>query len=109
MQQAEIDIAIEKHDLFVMKKITISLEDDVANRASAEAAEREQSLSQFLADLVADRCKAERRDKRALLRTFFDGPGYPGISKAWPGRAALYAEREDELARRYGSSHSQVK
>jgi hypothetical protein len=92
-----------------MKKITISFEDDVADRASAEAAEREQSLSQSVADLVADRRKAERLDTRALLRTFFDGPGYPGISKAWPGRAALYVEREDELARRCGSSHAHVK
>jgi hypothetical protein len=48
-------------------------------------------------------------DKLAILRKFFDGPGYPGISKVWRGRDALYAEREDELDRRYNASRSQVK
>jgi hypothetical protein len=44
------------------------------------------------------------KDKRVGLQEFFDGAGYPGISKIWRRRDALYAEREDELARRYGKS-----
>jgi hypothetical protein len=92
-----------------MKKILITLLDDTAKRAGAEAARQNKSPSQFVADLLADRCNAEQPDKLALLRGFLDGPGYPGISKAWRGREALYAEREDELHGRYRSSHSWVK
>jgi hypothetical protein len=36
-----------------------------------------------------------------VIREFTKGPGYPGISKNWRGREELYAEREDELLRRY--------
>jgi hypothetical protein len=41
--------------------------------------------------------------KRELdgIRAFIRGPGYPGISGNRRGREALYAEREDELIRRY--------
>ena len=92
-----------------MKKITITLADDIARRARVEAAKQDRSLSRFVTDLLTARRKAGQSDKLALLREFFDGPGYPGISKAWRGREVLYAEREDELLRRYISSCSQVK
>jgi hypothetical protein len=87
-----------------MKNVTITPRDDLARRARVEAARQDKSLSRFVADLLEQRCPAERPDKLALLRKFLDGPGYPGISKAWRGREALYAEREDELLRRYESS-----
>src|SRR5580704_5217524 len=86
-----------------MKNVTITLQDDLALRARVEAAKQDKSLSRFIADLLEERCKTEQPDKLGLLREFFDGPGYPGISKAWRGREALYAEREDELLRRYES------
>jgi len=86
-----------------MKNVTITLPEDLARRARVEAAKQDKSLSRFLADLIEERCKIDQTDKIALLREFFDGPGYPGISKAWRGREALYAEREDELLRRYES------
>jgi hypothetical protein len=92
-----------------MKQVTIKLADDLARRARIEAAKQDKSLSRFVADLLMERCKADPCDKLALLREFFDGPGYPGISKVWRGRQTLYAEREDELLRRYFSSRSQVK
>ena len=84
-----------------MKNVTITLPDDLARRARVEAARQDKSLSRFIADLLAERCAAEQPDKLTLLREFFEGPGYPGISKVWRGREALYAEREDELLRRY--------
>jgi hypothetical protein len=86
-----------------MKNVTITLTEDLARKARVEAAKQDKSLSRFLADLIEERCKSDRTEKVALLREFFDGPGYPGISKAWRGREALYAEREDELLRRYES------
>jgi hypothetical protein len=86
-----------------MKNVTITLSEDLAHRARIEAAKQDKSLSRFVADMIEERCKTEQPDKIALLREFFDGPGYPGISKAWRGREALYAEREDELLRRYES------
>jgi Family of unknown function (DUF6364) len=92
-----------------MKKVTITLTDEVVRRACREAAKQGRSLSRFVADLLEERFKTRQIDKVALLREFFDGRGYAGVSKAWRGREALYAEREDELLRRYRSSHSQVK
>ena len=86
-----------------MKNVTVTLPDDLARRARFEAAKQDKSLSRFVVELLEQRCPAERADKLALLRKFLEGPGYPGISKAWRGREALYAEREDELLRRYES------
>jgi hypothetical protein len=91
-----------------MKNVTITLPDDLAHKARVEAAKADKSLSRFVADLLAERCKgkpdvAEDADKLGALKEFFYGPGYSGISKNWRGREALYAEREDELLRRYES------
>jgi hypothetical protein len=90
-----------------MKNVTITLPDDVARRARVEAARQDKSLSRFIADLLAERCTDERPERKeaiAKLEEFLNGPGYPGISKAWKGREALYAEREDELLRRYDAA-----
>jgi hypothetical protein len=87
-----------------MKKVTITLPDDLARHARVEAAKRHKSLSRFVAGLLVERYGGEQdegEDKLGALREFFYGPGYPGISKNWRGREALYAEREDELLRRY--------
>jgi hypothetical protein len=91
-----------------MKNVTITLPDDLARKARVEAAKADKSLSRFIADMLAERCKgevgmADDADKLGPLREFFYGPGYPGISKVWKGREALYAERDDELLRRYES------
>lgn len=90
-----------------MKNVTITLPDDLALRARVEAAKQDKSLSRFVAELLDKQCKTESESakKRAVLREFLKGPGFPGASKAWPGREALYAEREDELLRRYESAH----
>ncbi|MGH8264598.1 MAG: hypothetical protein ACRET4_14050 [Steroidobacteraceae bacterium] len=83
-----------------MKNVTIALPDDLARRARVEAAKQDRSLSRFIADLLAER-SCENSGKLGALEEFFYGPGYPGIGKAWRGREGLYAEREDELLRRY--------
>jgi hypothetical protein len=98
-----LDTKTQKHDICVMKNVTITLPDELAHQARVEAAKQDKSLSRFIADMLAERCKGEP-DKLGVLQKFFNGPGYPGISKAWRGREALYAEREDELLRRYESS-----
>jgi plasmid stability protein len=90
-----------------MKNITITLPDDLAQRARVEAARQDKSLSRFVADMLAERCRADRpthEEALAVLKEFWDGPGYPGISKVWKGRDALYAEREDKLLRRHQST-----
>jgi hypothetical protein len=89
-----------------MRNVTITLPDELFGRARVEAAKQDKSLSRFIADLLAERYgNAGQADKLAALWGFLDGPGYPGISKNWQGRETLYAEREDELLRRYQSSH----
>jgi hypothetical protein len=88
-----------------MKNVTITLPDELARKARVEAAKADKSLSKFVADLLAERCgeRPGEDDKLGALREFFYGPGYPGISKSWRGREALYAERDEELFRRYES------
>jgi hypothetical protein len=89
-----------------MRNVTITLPDELAHRARIAAAKEDKSLSRFVADLLEERCEveADRAKKVALLWKFLDGPGFPGASKAWPGREVLYGEREDELLRRYESA-----
>ena len=42
-------------------------------------------------------------DPAVALDRFLSGPGYPGIAANLPTREELYAEREEELLRRYES------
>jgi hypothetical protein len=86
-----------------MRNVTITLSEELARRARVEAARQDKSLSRFVADLLTERLKAGLVDPLASLREFFDGAGYPGIGQSWHGREAFYAEREDELLRRYQS------
>ena len=100
----EPDTETRKHDIRVMKNVTITLPDDLARKARVEAAKQDKSLSRFVADLLAESTVGTEPTRPFLPpREFFEGPGYPGISKNWRGREALYAEREDELLRRYES------
>jgi hypothetical protein len=89
-----------------MKNVTITLPDDLARRARVAAAEQDKSLSRFIADLLEERCRPRPSPEEAAakLEEFLNGPGFPGVSKAWKGREALYAEREDELLRRYDTA-----
>jgi hypothetical protein len=89
-----------------MKNVTITLPDDLARRARVAAAEQDKSLSRFISDLLEERCRPRpsREEALAVLKEFWNGPGLPGVSENWRGREALYAEREDELLRRYESS-----
>jgi hypothetical protein len=57
-------------------------------------------------DTAAESCDP-RGEAAKELREFFVGPGYPGISKNWRGREALYAERENQLLRRYRRRNDQ--
>jgi hypothetical protein len=92
-----------------MKNVTVTLPEDLAVRARVAAARENKSLSRYIADLLARSCPqadtgGSRADAVRALESFLQGPGFPGISKAWKGRDALYAEREDELLRRYDAS-----
>src|SRR5262249_12626102 len=97
-----------KHDIRVvghpMKNVTITLDDALAVRARVEAAGRGKSLSKFVAGLIEREIGRDHEVDLKTIKQFLFGPGYPGISKNWRGREALYAEREDQLLRRYKSS-----
>jgi len=86
-----------------MKNVTISMDDALLARVRVEAARNGQSVSRFLADVLAHRCQ-ERDGRAALLDEFLTGPGFAGVTAAWKGRDELHADREDELLRRYQSS-----
>jgi hypothetical protein len=87
-----------------MKNVTITLPDNLARRARIEAAKQDKSLSRFVADLLEKQCKGEDRIKLTLLREFFDRPGWPSAGGPLPKREEIYAERQDELLRRYERS-----
>src|SRR5882672_10982826 len=84
-----------------MKNVTITLDDAIATCARVEAASRGQSLSKFVRELIEREIGREAKSDLDVIREFTRGPGYPGISRNWRGREELYAEREDELLRRY--------
>jgi hypothetical protein len=87
-----------------MKNVTITLDEALAIRARVEAAGRGKSLSKFVGELIEREIGRDDDIDLNTIRQFLFGPGYPGISKNWRGREALYAEREDQLLRRYKSS-----
>jgi hypothetical protein len=87
-----------------MKDITVALDDAIAARAEAKAASRGESLSEFVQKLIereiGHAIECDGKTDLEVMREFLRGPGYPGISKNWRGREALYDERLDELERR---------
>src|SRR4051812_12563724 len=84
-----------------MKNVTITLDETVASQARVAAATQGKSLSRFISELVERAVAGQPKAQLEILEKFFSGPGVPGISKNWCGREELYAEREDELLRRY--------
>jgi hypothetical protein len=84
-----------------MKNVTITLDEAVASKARIEAATQGKSLSRFISELVERAVAGQAEAQIKVLEKFFNGPGFPGASKNWRGREELYAEREDELLRRY--------
>lgn len=84
-----------------MKNVTITLPAQIVRRARVAAAAQGKSLSKFVSDLVRREIGDDTEERLRRLERFFSGPGFPGAASAWPGREKLYAEREDELLRRY--------
>ncbi|MEJ2624087.1 MAG: DUF6364 family protein [Pseudolabrys sp.] len=84
-----------------MKNVTITLPEDTVRRARVAAASQGKSLSKFVSDLVSREVDYDPEELLDRLSKYFDGPGFPGISKDWPTREEIYADREDELLRRY--------
>ena len=86
-----------------MKNVTITLDDGLAIRARREAAAQGKSLSEFVGELIEREIGRKDSVDLKTIDEFLYGPGYPGVSKNWRGREALYAEREDELISPHGS------
>jgi hypothetical protein len=91
-----------------MKNVTITLDDEIAERASIEAASRGQSLSQFVGELIERELGQKdigREDISGLeaIEQFLSGPHLPATSgeDRLPTRQEIYDERIDELVRRY--------
>ena len=64
-----------------MKNVTVTLPEDLAIAARVAAARENKSLSRFIADLLAERCRASspsrpsREDAIEALKKFWSGPG----------------------------------
>jgi hypothetical protein len=85
-----------------MADVTITLSDAVLARVEHDAERRGLSVSELIADLVGGVYVPFDGDPHEKLIEFLNGPGFPGISKNLPTREELYAERDEELARRRG-------
>lgn len=86
-----------------MRNVTITMDEDLLKRVKVEAARHGKSVSRFVSDMLADWSR-EHDERAGILQGFLTQPGYRGLSDEWKGRDALYAEREDELLRRYKSA-----
>lgn len=86
-----------------MRNVTITMEESLLERVKIEAARRDKSVSRFVSDLIEE-WHREDDERSNILQQFLTKPGYSGLMESWKGRDALYAEREDELLRRYQSS-----
>ena len=84
-----------------MKNVMVTLDDAIMTRARVEPGSRGQSLSKFVRELIEREIGRDTESDLNAIRKFIRGPGYSGISRNWRGREELYAEREDELLRRY--------
>ena len=87
-----------------MKNVTITLPEAIATQARVAAAGQGKSLSKFVAELIEREVGRDATTQLDAVEEFLSGPGYPGLSSNWRGREELYAEREDQLLRRYQSS-----
>ena len=86
-----------------MKNVTIAMDEALLAQVRVRAAQQGKSVSAFLADIARERVQAGTSAQLAALSEFLDGAGLPGAASGWPGRAALYEERDDELLRRHQS------
>jgi hypothetical protein len=80
-----------------MKKVTLTLPDDLARRARTVAAARGQSLSRFVSDLLVEKMGQPVVNQSEAVERFFRAPDFPGISGNLPSREELYAERVRDL------------
>jgi hypothetical protein len=76
-----------------MKNVTLSLDDDVARWARVRAAERDQSVSRFVAELLRERMRGEDAYQGALQQ-YVTGP-----VRALKRRGARYPRRDELHAR----------
>lgn len=74
-----------------MKNVTITLDTDTAQRVRVEAAQRNQSLSRFIGEVLRERLRKADDYERALQRILTMKP-FPlkGPPKRYPSRDELY-------------------
>jgi hypothetical protein len=93
-----------------MKNVTITLPEDVAQRARVEAAKAGKSLSRWIGELIERDVPGAAPRQKMTLRDFLTGPGWPGVAHDLPQRDELYdrpALRRHEPARlRNGSDRA---
>ncbi|HEY5066060.1 MAG TPA: hypothetical protein VIJ04_14685 [Xanthobacteraceae bacterium] len=87
-----------------MKKVTVTLTDDLARRVHVAAAKEDKSLSRFVAGVLEERCQSAADEPKTRITLEIPGwARFPWGRQSLVGRRTLYAEREDELLRRYKS------
>ena len=90
-----------------MKNVTVTLDDAIASRADAEAANRGKSLSGFVSELIEREVGREEMTDLEAMEKFLSGPDLAtfGGEARLPTRQEFYDERIDELVRRYEHSN----
>ena len=85
----KIDTHFVLHYYRVMKNVTITLRNDIADWLRVEAAKADLSMSAFVADMLEARM-GRGKDQQAILAQFLDGAGFAGIGADLAKRDELY-------------------
>jgi len=75
-----------------MKKVTLSLDEDLASWLRVEAAKVDKSISRFVADALAGYRRDRPMTQREGLDLFLSGPEMPGLGDTLRNRDDFYDE-----------------
>ena len=77
------------HDIRVVKNVTITLREEIAEWLRIEAAKAGLSMSAFVGGLLETRM-GRGKEQIVGLEIFLGGPGFPGLAADLPKRDELY-------------------
>ncbi|WP_245412012.1 hypothetical protein [Methylocella silvestris] len=104
-----LDTEPVSHDIRVVKNVTITLREEIADWLRVEAAKAGMSMSAFIGGLLETRM-GRGKEQIAGLELFLSGPGFPGLAADLPkrdelyDRAALHRHQHSDLRARSGGA-----
>jgi hypothetical protein len=86
-----------------MKNVTLTLDDELHQRARVAAATQGKSLSKFVAGMIEDYCSSNNQQflHNKMIEAFLSGPPLLDASTDLVKRQEMYEERTNALFRRH--------